>query len=459
VTLRGKIVALVLGLTGALLGGLWLLLSGSWAGWSGETVDRDLLDRAAAAAALVEVEHGDRLELEDDHDADALRDPAHPLRIVGPRGVAHVSGVPLPWPAADRADAPLFETVTGTDGRAWRIATASFSAGGGKHRREPVAFVVQVAGQTAPYRGLEARFRRGLLLALAAALVVGGAGAAALAHLSLAPLRRLAAEADAIGEASLERRVGTAGLDAELSRVATAMNGLVDRLEEAMQRQRQLVSRASHALRTPVATILTRAEVALRRERDPAAYREALGDVVSAARECATLVGHLLTLSRLDERRGALSREEVPLAAVAAEAVQLLAPRAAEAGVALEVNVPEGLAAHADRAALRELLAALLDNAVHYTPAGGRAGLTAAAQGGGCALTVWDTGPGIPPAERERVFDRFFRGAAAQAAGKVGSGLGLAIAKAITDAHGGAITLSDRDGGGLEVRVLLPGAR
>ncbi len=458
-TLRAKIVALVLGLTGAILAGLWLLLSGSFAGWSGETVDRDLLDRAAAIAGFVEIEHEERLELEDEDDEDALRDPAHPFRIVGPRGVVMVRGVPLDWPAAaPGGQAASLETVAGADGRSWRVATAGFTAVEEKHhRRSSLPFVVQVAGEAAPHRGLEQRFRKGLLLALAAALLVGGAGAALLAHTSLAPLRRLASEVDAIGATSLDRRVATRGLDPELSRVATAFNGLLDRLEDAMLRQRQLVSRASHALRTPVATILTRSEVALRREREPAAYREALADVAAAARESATLVAHLLTLSRLDERRGAIAREAVPVAEVAREIVRLLAPRAEEAGVALEVDVPEALVAHADRAALREMLEALLDNAVHYTPPGGRAGVHARAAQGGCALAVWDTGPGIPAGEREKVFDRFHRGAAAQASGKSGSGLGLAIVKAIADAHGATVALGERAGGGLEVAVVLPG--
>jgi signal transduction histidine kinase len=285
---------------------------------------------------------------------------------------------------------------------------------------------------------------------------VGGAGAAVLAHASLAPLRRLASEVDAIGATSLDRRVGTRGLDPELSRVATAFNGLLVRLEDAMQRQRQLVSRASHALRTPVATILTRSEVALRRERDPAAYRDALADVASAARECSTLVAHLLTLSRLDEQRGVVKRDRVGLGEVVREIVCLHAPRAEEAGVALEVDVPEELVVHADRAALREMVEALLDNAVHYTPPGGRAGVRARRAEGGCALAVWDTGPGIPTDERAKVFDRFQRGAAAQASGKSGSGLGLAIVKAIAETHGATVRLGERPGGGLEVTVVLP---
>jgi two-component system OmpR family sensor kinase/two-component system sensor histidine kinase QseC len=285
---------------------------------------------------------------------------------------------------------------------------------------------------------------------------VGGLGSAALARLSLAPLRRMAVEVDAIGATSLERRVGTAGLDPELRRVATAFNALLDRLSEAMERQRQLVSRASHALRTPVATILTRSEVALRRDREAPAYRAALEDVLAAARESATLVAHLLTLARLEERRGPPAREDVPLAEVAREIALLLAPRAEEAGVALEVDVAEGLAARADRAALREAVEALVDNAIRYTPRGGRAGVRSAATAAGPALTVWDTGPGIPAVERASVLERFQRGAAAQASGQPGSGLGLAIVKAIADAHGATLTLGDRPGGGLEVTLAFP---
>jgi signal transduction histidine kinase len=207
-----------------------------------------------------------------------------------------------------------------------------------------------------------------------------------------------------------------------------------------------------------VATILTRSEVALRREREPAAYREALVDVASAARESAALVAHLLTLSRLDERCGALAREDVPVAAVAGEIVRLLSPRAGAAGVSLDLEVPGGLVVHVERAALRELLEALLDNAIRYTPRGGSAGVRAAAVPAGCALTVWDSGRGIAPGERERVLERFQRGVAAEASGEPGSGLGLAIVKAIADAHGAALSLGQRAGGGLEVTVVLPAA-
>jgi signal transduction histidine kinase len=452
-TLRTKIVGLVLGLTVSILAGLWLFLAGSWSGWSSEAVERDLSDRAEAIAALIEVKKHGRFEVEGEGSR-LLDDPAHPYRIIGPGGFSSSYGE-LAWPPAEESSA----LVRDRGGDAWRVVSRFLDVRGDDRHdaRERVRIAVQVAGRDAPYGALEERFRRGLVVALLAALVLGGGGAALLAHRSLGPLRRLAAEVDGIGATSLDRRVGTARLDRELGRLASAFNDLLGRLEDAMQRQRALVSRASHALRTPTATILTRAEVALRRERTAAEYRDALAEIAVAARESAGLVTHLLTLARLDERRKALQLQEVPVADVVEELVSLLRSRAEEAGIALECDVPPGLSVRAERAALRELLEALLDNALNYTPHGGRAGIRAAALSGAITLTVWDTGPGIPPGERSRVLDRFHRGRAAETSGKPGSGLGLAIVKAIADAHGAAISLEDRRGGGLEVTVRMAG--
>jgi signal transduction histidine kinase len=451
-TLRGKIVALVLGLTVSILAGLGLFLAGSWGGWSREAVERELHDRAGALAALVEVKEHGRLELEGEG-SPLLDDPAHPYRILGPGGSEYSNG-DLGWPTAVEGSVLVRDRL----GRAWRVVTRILEPGEGEghHRGEGrTRLMVQVAGLDAPFGALERRFRHGLLVALVAAFVLGGGAAALLAHLSLAPLRRVAREVDAIGASSLDRRVATAGLDQELARVASAFNDLLGRLEDAMERQRAFVARASHALRTPTAIILTRAEVALRRERPAEEYRAALAEIASAARASAELATRLLTLARLEERRERPQLEEVPVGAVAGELVRLLGPFAEGAGVALECDVPPGAHVLAERAALRELLEALLDNALRYTPRGGRAGVRAAPDASGVTLTVWDTGPGIPPDERARAFDRFRRGSAAQASGKPGTGLGLAIVKAIADAHGATITLGERRGGGLEVAVRM----
>ncbi|MBI5070487.1 MAG: HAMP domain-containing histidine kinase [Deltaproteobacteria bacterium] len=452
-TLRGKIVLLVLVLTVAILGGLWFFLAGSVGGWSTDALEHDLSERAEAVGAAVEVKRGGRLEIEEE-DLPGADDPARPWRILGPGGFTWASNR-FPWPPASPRPAPGVSLLTDAEGRVWHVVTRAVTVSSKHRERGSADLLVQVAGEEAPFVALGQHFRRGLLGALLAALVMGGGGAALLAHLALRPLRRFAAEVDAIGAHSLDRRIGTSGLDPELSHLGGAFNDLLARLEEAMQRQRRLVSRASHSLRTPAATILTRAEVALRRERAPQEYREALSEIAGAARESAGLIAHLLTLSRLDERQRALDLTELPVAEVAGEVARLLAPRSAEAEVSLAVEVPPELRVRAERAALRELLEALCDNALCYTPRGGHAGIrAAAAPGGAVELTVWDDGPGIPAEERSQVLERFFRGSAS--AGKPGSGLGLPIAQAIAEAHRAALTLGDRPGGGLEVRVRFP---
>ncbi|HET9594690.1 MAG TPA: ATP-binding protein [Anaeromyxobacteraceae bacterium] len=451
-TLRGKVVALVVGLTATILAGLGVYLASSWSGWSREAVERDLSRRISSIASLVEVKKDGRLELEDEG-SPLLDDPAHPFRILGPSFSASNGELGRAWPDPEERVVAVMDGR----GRTWTVMTR-FVAPRGKHADrfgDSVRLAIQVAGMEAPFGPLEERFRRGLLAALAAALVLGGGGAALLAHVAFAPLRRLASETDSIGASSLDRRIGSERLDPELRRVASSFNALLARLEEAMQRQRAFVSRASHALRTPTATILTRAEVALRRERAPAEYRAALDEIAAAARESATLVAHLLTLARLDDRRGALQLEDVALLAIASELSRLLSPRADEAGLSLECDVASELTVRADRAALRELLEALLDNAIRYTPRGGRVGLRARKDGVGVLLVVWDTGPGIPPEERGLVFERFHRGSAAAASGAPGSGLGLAIVKTIADAHGATLSLTDHPGGGLQVTMRL----
>jgi two-component system, OmpR family, sensor histidine kinase TctE len=444
-SLRAKIVLLVLGLTGVILAGLWAFLSSSFIGWSVDTLSHDLSERAEAVAALIEVKRGGRLEVEVE-ESPLASDAARPFRVLGPAGVAWASRR-FPWPPeATTPTSTGTSSLTDAEGRPWQILTRSFELSGDHHDMDPVHVFIQVAGEETPFRALGARFRQGLLWALLAAL---------LANLSLRPLRRLAAEVDSIGAHSLDHRIGVAGLDPELRRLGAAFNDLLSRLGGAMQRQRLLVSRASHSLRTPAATILTRAEVTLRRERSPEEYRAALAEIAATSRESAALIGSLLTLSRLDERQRALQQEEVAVDQVAGEVSRLLGPRAAEAGVSLSVEVPAGLSVWAERAALRELLEALADNAVHYTPRGGRAGISAAAApDGGAEVVVWDSGPGIPAEERAQVFERFFRGSASL--GKPGSGLGLAIAQAIAEAHGAMLQLLDRDGGGLGVHIAFP---
>jgi signal transduction histidine kinase len=465
-SLRLRLMLLVAALVVLLLGGLGLYLGGSLEPWAIEALDHELEIRCGAIGAHLEITRDGELEEEDEggeHGAFEVQDASGAL-LLG-RGLERLR----PLPAGIWGP----RTVTASDGAAWRLSACAISpehAGRLRAEQRPLRLIVGVPAQR--FAPVSSRFQLGLGIALVLGLALGGLGAALIAQLSSAPLRRLSAELRTIEASSLDHRISLAGLDPELSRLGGAVNELLDRLSLAFQQQRALVSRASHALRTPVASLLSITEVSLRRERSAEDYRQALVEVAEVAADASVLVQQILALGRADIPRGTLSLGPVALAELGEELRRLFAARAAEAGIELSVDLAPSLVAWADRARLRELLEVLLDNALRYTPRGARVGLRAAAAVGDASapaagpapplagpglidLEVWDTGPGFVAEERSKVFERFFRGKAAEHSGQAGTGLGLAIARAIADAHGAPLWIEERPGGGASVKLRL----
>ncbi len=343
-----------------------------------------------------------------------------------------------------RPEAPLpevqelgYSTVQGPGGR-WRVYATAI---GGQ--------VIQV-GQPLKVRGdlaFQAASRTlvplALLLPLLALLVWSIVGR------GLAPLDRLAAAAAARTPAALEA-FGEAGVPVEALPRVRSLTDLLGRLRAARAAQRAFVADAAHELRTPLAALKLQLQLAERAPEGPA-RAAALAELSDGLERGTHLVAQLLTLARLDPGAGpALPAVPVALAELVRQAVADHALLAEAKGIDLGAGrVDEGAAVAGDPAALRTLLANLVDNAIRHTPRGGRVDVCA---GGGEAphLEVVDTGPGIPAAEREHVFGRFVR---LPGAGEGGSGLGLSIVKAIAERHGASVALSDTPGGGLTVRV------
>lgn len=444
-SLRLRLAALTSALAIVLLGGLALYLHAAWEQWTQDILLDTLGARAAALAGAIEVEHDGELEFEGEDEAFA-QDPAHPFRVERPDGrVLYAS--PFPWPPLAPADATGARVERFVDARGQQAVVLSRPVADGR-------FVLRVVGSEEPFLALERRFFAGLWVALAVALLLGALLAAALARVFVRPIEQLSSVAARIGARSLDERVSEENLAPELRTLAQALNGLLARLEAAFRRERDFVARASHALRTPAATLLAQAEVALRRERSAPEYRQALEEIAGEARLAARLTDELLALSRLDEGPARM-QALVPLSPVAVDMRTLFAPLAEQRGLGLQLDVPEELSVAADPVALREALANLLENALRYTPAPGTVGLRARRAGRGIEVAVWDTGPGIPDAEKAAVVERFQRGSAG--AKHPGSGLGLAIVRAIAQAHGAALRLEDRAGGGLEAVLAFPG--
>jgi two-component system OmpR family sensor kinase len=242
-------------------------------------------------------------------------------------------------------------------------------------------------------------------------------------------------------------------LPQEVRPLAEALNELLGRLDHAFAAQRQFVGDAAHELRTPLTALQLQLQN-LERAPDEAGRAAATEALRAGLRRASRLVEQLLAMARLDPEA---PRSEAPVdlltlvRSVLAEAAPLADAKDVDLGLAFaaEATLP------GEQEALRLMLRNLVDNAVRYTPQGGRVDVSLRVAGGAAQIEVADTGPGIPAGERERVFDRFYRlpGGDAQ-----GSGLGLAIARRVVQRHDGSIALDEGEGGaGLRATVSLPG--
>ena len=291
-----------------------------------------------------------------------------------------------------------------------------------------------------------------LLLPLLGAAVVGVVGS------GLRPLRRVASEVQRRDVHSLTP-IAAARLPQEIAPLVNELNRLLMRLDEAFQTQRAFIADAAHELRSPLTALSLELQL-LDRAPDEEARREALANLKAAAARAIHLVEQMLTLARNEPREpvgelGAVALEQAVAEGIA-DAHALAAARHIDLSLEAETATVRG-----DREALRTLVRNPVDNAVRYTPQGGsvrvrtRPGSRAPGRGEPALLEVADSGPGIAPADRDRVFDRFYRRAGSP---EGGSGLGLAIVKAVADRHGARILLGDAPEGGLLVTVLFPPA-
>jgi two-component system sensor histidine kinase MprB len=292
---------------------------------------------------------------------------------------------------------------------------------------------------------------RRLLVILIVLSVAGIALAAALGRLVarsvLAPIDALTDAAEHIElTGDLKRRIEAPGTD-EVGRLAARFNAMLDRLALSLAAQRQLVADASHELRTPITSLRTNVEVLLATsddEMDPTMRRELLEDVVEQSDELGSLVGDLIELARGDEPAGDI--EDVRLDQLLEEAVARA--RRHHPGTTYRLDTePTTVEGRPDR--LGRAVNNLLDNAAKH---GGDGAVEVRLQDG--VLTVRDHGPGVPAGDREHIFDRFYRGAAARAGS--GTGLGLAIVRQVAVSHGGTVEVDAPDGGGAAFVLRLP---
>jgi signal transduction histidine kinase len=307
---------------------------------------------------------------------------------------------------------------------------------------------------------LLARFGEGLLAAAVLGSAVAAAGGLLLAQLAFRPFAALIADAAAIAADPLARRLRDPGTGDELAALTAVLNESLDRVAAGVASVRRFVHDASHELRTPLASLRLGSEALLRAELPVEARELAEGNLEEIER-LARLVDDLLVLARAEGEGPAPSPSRVDAAELLGFVAERVRPLAEAAAVALEVAAPPPGAAlvAGDRDALVRLLWNLLDNAVKYTPAGGRVRLAAARAADKVRIAVEDTGAGVAPEDLPRLGERFFRGTRGrEGGGPPGTGLGLAIARAIARRHGGGLDVESEVGRGTRVIVTLPEA-
>jgi two-component system sensor histidine kinase BaeS len=294
---------------------------------------------------------------------------------------------------------------------------------------------------------------RRLLLILAVVVLGSAAATIVIAQHTLGPLRSLRTAAETLAKGDLSARVPERGAE-ELASLARAFNLMAGRLEQQDQLKRDLTNDVAHELRTPITNLRCHIEAIV--DGVVRVDAETIGALGADVRQLERLVEDLGLLAQADAGQLRLVPEDVDLATLTGEIVRDLAPRLAAAGITLDRDVATDARAFVDRVRLRQVLANLLDNAIAYTPSGGRIVVSARANGSGTILEVRDTGDGIAPEHLPHLFDRFYRADPSRSRRTGGAGLGLAIAKNLVTASSGTIAVASEPGKGTAFTVTLP---
>lgn len=274
-----------------------------------------------------------------------------------------------------------------------------------------------------------------------------------LAGAALRPVERLREEASAISSSEPDRRLPVPDTGDELQRLAETLNAMLDRLHEALDRERRFVDEASHELRTPLAVLKAELDLALKEGRTRAELEAALRSIEQETGRLARLTQDLLVLARSDRGRLPVHRTETDVTELLERIAAEFASRAEASRVGVRVHA-DGIRARVDADRMRQAVENLVDNALRHVPAGGEVELRARRDGDGLHLSVRDSGPGFPDRLLSRAFERFTRDE--ESRDEDGAGLGLAIVRAVAEAHGGRATAENLVTGGAVVSIDVP---
>jgi heavy metal sensor kinase len=315
--------------------------------------------------------------------------------------------------------------------------------------------VVVVAASLSNVRSIQSRLLATLLLSIPAAILLSLIGGALLARQAIEPLDRMTSTAQQISAERLNERIRLQRADTELQRLADSFNEMLERLDQSFKQIRQFTADASHELRTPVTILMGETDLALNGLLDYEECRAALGSRREELQRMSRIIDDLLTLSQFDHSQPTLHRKPLDFSDLVIEVCEQQRNQARSKGVELELTKTAPAMMEGDSSRLRQMVRNLLDNAIKYTPGGGKVTIELEQANGNFELRVADNGIGIPRDDLPHIFDRFYRVDKARTRAEGGTGLGLSIVKQVVEAHGGNVNASSEVGTGTVMTVIM----
>jgi signal transduction histidine kinase len=346
---------------------------------------------------------------------------------------------------AGGSEAVLLSNAEGWDPASLEVGTVSLLDG----------TIVQVGRSTEARADILRRLRAALEFVTLSIIVIALTGGWVATRTAVQPIRQLSSVVRRIiATGRTDERVPVGPGDDAVNELTQLFNAMLDRIEGLVRGMRGALDNVSHDLRTPLTHLRGTAELALASEPDIERYREALADCVEDSDRVLVMLNTLMDISEAESGAMPLHREAFDLRDAVSRAIDLYQDAAEARGVVLAAGAQSDAPVLADRVRLEQVAANLIDNAVKYTPAGGRVTVDVERRGGRVLLRVRDTGAGIPATELPRIWDRLFRGDRSRTAR--GLGLGLSLVKAIVEAHGGRVEVDSTPGEGSTFTVDLP---